>query len=313
MYCNGITSWIASQVEWTAYIHVICGAAKAPEPRPWFLAAQCLDEHVPSGAFPPKQITVRGSQCFLKECPPWCGWACPLCLRSCLSVSGLVLSPFVPPFVWGDVSALSPVLSPCFRTCLVSFRASLCVGRRVRLSPVLSPCFRTCLVSFRASLCVGRRVRLVSGLVGLALSPSVPPFVWDDVSALSPVLSPCFRTCLVSYLFIWCSCNLQQLLVLNATVVVFFFLGFALQPCLSLLHIALSINLQTWNLLVVTNYVWVVGSAQRRSGWLPRMIDLTTWCNYHWSNHHLFSNVSVSGWSSHLFSNNNKINHIFCQ
>jgi hypothetical protein len=147
--------------------------------------------------FPPNRLlsgVLNISQCFLKECPPWCGWACPLCLRSCLPVSGL---------------ALCPIYSSDARAICSNF--------------------------------------------------------WSWI----------------------------------ITTVVVFFLGFALQPCLSLPHIALSINLQTWNLLVVTNYVWVVGSAQRRSGWLPRMIDLTTWCNYHWSNHHLFSN--------------NKINHIFCQ
>ena len=199
--------------------------------------------------FPPNRLlsgVLNISQCFLKECPPWCGWACPLCLRSCLPVSGLVLSPFVHPFVWDDVSALSPVLSdlPCLLPCL-----PLC-------GTTCPPCLRSCLP--------------VSGL------------------ALCPIYSSDARA-ICSNFWSWI-----------ITTVVVFFLGFALQPCLSLPHIALSINLQTWNLLVVTNYVWVVGSAQRRSGWLPRMIDLTTWCNYHWSNHH-------------LFSNNNKINHIFCQ
>ena len=266
MYCNGITSRIASQVEGTAYIHVICGAAKAPEPRPWFLAAQCLDEHVPSGAFSRKQITVRGSQCFLKECPPWCGWACPLCLRSCLSVSGLVLSPFVLPFVWDDVSALSPVLSPCFRTCLVSFRASLCVGRRVRLSPVLSPCFRTCLASFRASLCVGRRVRLVSGLV--SLFPDLPCVLFIHLMFVQFA-----ATFGLEY---YCgSC----------------FLGLcaaAMSKSTTYRTMDQLTDQELVNCDKLCNYVWVLGSAQGRSGWLPRMIDCATWCNYHWSNHHFF-------------------------
>ena len=193
-----------------------------------------------------------------------------------------MLSKRVSALVWVSVSALSPVLSLCFRTCLVSFRASLCVGRRVclvsglvslfpdlscllsclplcgatcplvsglvSLFPDLScllsciplcgttcpPCLRscrTCLVSFRASLCVGRRVCLVSGLV--SLFPDLPCVLFIHLMFVQ----------FAATFGLECYCGS------------FFFLGFALQPCLSLLHIALSINLQTWNLLVVTNYV----------------------------------------------------------
>ena len=146
----------------------------------------------------PKQFTVRGSQFFLKMCPPLCDWWC-LPLRSCLClvslhVKGVSLSGGVR--LSGLVCALSPFM----------WRESPWVV--VSASPVLSvPCLPSslCLVSLHLSpSCVSLSggVRL-SGLV-CALSPficlpscegSLPEW-WCPPLRSCPVLSvPCLPSC----------------------------------------------------------------------------------------------------------------------
>ena len=163
-------------------------------------------------SFFPKQFTVKGSQFFLKMCPPLCDWWClPLrsclclvclaglvcalspfiCLPSCVSLSGGVrlsglvcaLSPFMclpewwcPPL--GLVCALSPFI--CLPSCVSLSGGVRLFGLVCALSPFI--CLPSCV-----SLSGGVRL---SGLV-CALSPFMCLPEW-----WCPPLQSCL--CLVS-------------------------------------------------------------------------------------------------------------------
>ena len=124
-----------------------------------------------------RQVTVRGSQCFLRVSP---------LLRDCVAASPVghcvrlvsLLSPFVSDLV-------SLLVCHCVRlvSTVSAFSPFMSRGHCVRLVSLLSP-----FVSGLASLLVGHCVRLVS--LPSLLSPCLSPFLLVTVSALSPFCLP---------------------------------------------------------------------------------------------------------------------------